>query len=205
MRSTTVTLKIIGAIMKKPLAIILGLVLLAILGGQTYMIYRLHQKLNQFPQSSWPEMTPPLAKTPPKDDLFGNGDWDPYREMQRMQNEMERVFGDAFSRFHINQGFDAFTKLPALDLKEEADRYIVKMDVPGGDASSLRVKLEGRQLSVSMKTERRQDNETDRNYQRRERFLGTFQRTLALPGPVKESAMTSDYKDGVLTLIILKA
>jgi HSP20 family protein len=46
----------------------------------------------------------------------------------------------------------------------------------------------------------------DKNpYHRCERFVGTYQRSSALPGPVKESAMTTDYKNGVLTIIVPKA
>lgn len=125
--------------------------------------------------------------------------------MQRVQNDMERLFGDALSRYHMNQGFGTFTKIPVLDLKEEANRYIVTMNILGADLSSLTTDLENRQLSISMQTERLQDDESNQGFKRRERFTGTFQRSLTLPGPVKESAMTSDYKNGVLTIIIPKA
>ena len=194
--------------MKKPLVIILGLILLAILGGQTYMIYSLQQQLPHSTAKQSPSLNVKGQQGPPDvldDDFFNSGNWDPYQEMQRMQNEMEHVFGNSFSRFHMNRDLDAFTRMPALDLKEESDRYIVKIDMPGADTGSLSIKLEGRQLTVSMKTERQETEENDKNFQRRERFSGTFERSLTLPGPVKESAMKSDYKDGVLTIVIPKA
>ena len=190
--------------MKKPLVIILGVILLGILGGQTYMIYDLQQRLDVKPSPNSNATGQPIPQSPLNDKFFDDA-WDPYREMQRMQNDMERLFGAALSRYHMNQGFGAFTKMPALDLKEEADLYIVKMDVPGADASSLTIDLKDRQLSISMQTERLQDDKSVQGFNRRERFTGTFQRSLTLPGPVKESAMTSDYKNGVLTIIIPKA
>ncbi|MGR9114286.1 MAG: Hsp20/alpha crystallin family protein [Gammaproteobacteria bacterium] len=193
--------------MKKTLVIILGLILLAILGGQTYMIYDLQQQLGRLspkPSLNANDTDRPIPPAPLNDKFFADN-WNPYREMQRMQTEMERLFGNALSRYHKNQDFGTFTKMPALDLKEEADRYIVKMDIPGADLSSLTINLENRQLSISMKTEHLQDDESGQHFKRRERFSGTFQRTLALPGPVKESAMTSDYKDWVLTVIVPKA
>ena len=186
--------------MKNPLVIILGVILLAILGGQTYLIYNLQQRLDT--NSKIPERPFPH---PSLDDKFFDDTWDPYQEMQRMQNNMERLFSSALSRFHMNQDIDAFTKMPALDLKEEAGRYIVKMDIPGADLSTLTVDLEDRQLSISIKTERRHDEDDGQNFKHRERFTGTFQRSLTLPEAVKESAMTSEYKNGVLTLIIPKA
>ena len=107
----------------------------------------------------------------------------------------------------MNSGAGSLTKIPALDLKEEADRYIVSLNLPGADASSLDVKLEGRQLLISVKTEssNEQKGGGDNQYHRRERLVGTFQRSLTLPGPVKESAMTTDYRNGVLTVNIPKA
>ena len=193
--------------MKKPLAIILGLIVLAVLGGQTYMIYNLQQHLRQLTVKESPAGNTEGRQTLPNafdDNLFDHDTWDPYQEMQRMQSHMEQLFGNAMSRYHMNKGFGAFTKMPALDLKEEPNRYVVSMDIPGADTSSLTINLEGRQLSVSMHTERKEDD-NGQHFQRRERFTGTFQRSLTLPGPVKESAMTSDYKDGVLTIAIPKA
>ena len=54
------------------------------------------------------------------DDFINNGNWDPYREMQRMQNEMSQLFGKSMSRFYRNSK-DSLTKMSAFDLKEEAD------------------------------------------------------------------------------------
>ena len=186
--------------MKKPIIIALGIILLIALGVQTYRIHRLHQQISQLKASNPFEL-------PFKDDFSDNGTWDPYQELLRLHNEMEQMLGNSFSRFQMNSDIDSFTKTPALDLKEEADRYIVTVELPGADVSSLNVKLEGQQLFVSVKTERSSEqNEGDKNqYHRRERFIGTFQRSLTLPGPVKESAMTTDYRNGVLTITIPKA
>ena len=195
--------------MKKPITIALGVILLTALGVQTYRVYRLHQQVSRL-QASNPFAMNFKEDLPPKmqpDDDFAPGTWNPYQEMQRMHNEIEQALDNSFSRFQINSGAGSFTKTPALDLKEEKDRYVVTLDLPGADASSLDVKLDGQQLFIFVKTERSSEqNGGDKNqYHRRERFVGTFERSLTLPGPVKESAMKTDYSDGVLTITIPKA
>ena len=146
--------------MRKSLMIPLGLILLAILAGQSYMIYDLKHQLGQFTANRQP-ISKAGRQTAPARPFTGNlsakEPWDPYREMQRMHNDMEALFGNALSRYHMNQDFGAYTKTPALDLKAEPDRYIIKMDMPGADASSLTISLEERTLSISMKTDRMED------------------------------------------------
>ena len=194
--------------MNNRFVIIAGVILFAIIGWQSYMIYSLHQQVQSI---SWPfgsESDEPLFSQTPKDDFFGNDQWDPYKEFQRMQQDIDRTFGNAFSRYHLNRGFSSLTKMPPLDLKEKKDRYIVKMDIPGADLSSLSVNLDGEQLSIAVKSERQSEDQPasgKQNFQRRERFSGTFQRSITLPGPVDNAGMKSDYKDGVLTITIPKA
>ncbi|WP_031434666.1 Hsp20/alpha crystallin family protein [Methylomarinum vadi] len=193
--------------MNKSLVMIAGLILFAIIGWQAYMIYTLHHQVQRLSEPAGID-DESFFNQLPQDDFFGNKTWDPYQEFQRLQQNIDRTFGNAFSRFHLHRGFSSLTKMPALDLKEEADRYIVKMDIPGADTSSLSVDLDGEQLSITVKTEQQDESKPGQgrqHFQRRERFAGTFHRSLTLPGPVNASAMKSDYKNGVLTIIIPKA
>ncbi len=72
--------------------------------------------------------------------------------MQHMQNEMEQLFGDSFSRFHMNTPLGGFTKVPDVDLQEKPDQYIVTVNAPGADLSSMTVKLQDKVLQLSIKT-----------------------------------------------------
>jgi len=192
--------------MQKSMMTGIAVILFIALAIQTYMFFQLKNQVNQMtakntqPQFNLPKMTL-------DDEFMKNDNWDPFQEMQRMQNEMEQVIRDSFSRFHLNSK-NALVKSPRFDLKEESDHYIATLDIPGGKPSSLDVKVDDRQLSISIKTERinEQDNTEENNkFRRQERFSGTYQRSITLPGPVKQSAMTTDYKNGVLTIILPKA
>jgi len=184
----------------------IAIILFVALGIQSYLFFQLKNQVDQISDKSVSHSFQ-LPSMSLDDDFMNNNSWDPYQEMQRMQNEMEQVFGNSFSRFHLNSN-NALTKSPRFDLKEESDRYIATLDIPGGEPSSLDVNVEGQQLFISIKTVRSKEQEEDEGknqYRRQERFSGTYQRSITLPGPVKQSAMTTEYKNGVLTITLPKA
>ncbi len=145
-------------------------------------------------------------KTDEEDNFFKDNDWYPYAEIQRMQKEMDKVFGESFSRFHKKMPLGSFNKTPDLNLQEKNDRYIVTLNTPGANESSLNVSLKDRQLNISIKTDHREETKDveDDQYRYRERFMGEYNRTLTLPGPVNSTRMKTDYRKGVLTITIPK-
>jgi len=201
--------------MKNETIAAIAAVLVIILGIQAYTMFRLNDRLNQlsgfYSQTGEPQTLSNLPKSnrPKSDDdeFFKDRTWNPYAEIQYMQNEMEQMFDDSFSRFHMKTPLGSLSKTPDVDLKEKSDRYIVTVNAPGADESSIDVKLEDQVLRISIKTEHAQDETDEKNgqYQYRERFVGQFQRALTLPGPANATKMTTEYHNGVLTITIPKA
>ncbi|MDF1584637.1 MAG: Hsp20/alpha crystallin family protein [Methyloprofundus sp.] len=193
---------------------------IVVFGIQAYMIRGMHNKLDkiteQKPQvASAPTYIPPLDKlikpaptpAPSLDDkLFNDPAWNPYKEMQRMQRQMDQIFGDSFSRFHSYAATDDFIKEPDVNLQEKSGNYIVTVNAPGADESTLNVKIEGQKLHISIKSEHSKDVADDKEgyYQYHERFKGEYQRILGLPGPVNANKMTTEYENGVLTITVPK-
>jgi HSP20 family protein len=139
------------------------------------------------------------------DDLFNGRAWNPYEEMQHMQDEMELLFGDSFSRFHLNFPLGSLSKSPDVDLQEKVDQYIVTVNAPGANESSINVKLEGSVLDIAIKTEQgTEDNDQNKDYKYRERFIGEFKRVITLPGAADAAKMKTEYHNGVLTITIPK-
>jgi len=201
--------------MKNETIAAIAAVLVIILGIQAYTMFRLNDRLNQlsgfYSQTGEPQSLSNLPKSnhPKSDDdeFFKDRTWNPYAEIQHMQNEMEQMFDDSFSRFHMKTPLGSLSKTPDVDLKEKSDRYIVTVNAPGADESSIDVKLEDQVLRISIKTEHAKDETDDKNgkYQYRERFVGQFQRALTLPGPANAAKMNTEYHNGVLTITIPKA
>ncbi|MDD5323199.1 MAG: Hsp20/alpha crystallin family protein [Methylococcales bacterium] len=201
---------------KNPIIFAIAAVLVIVLGIQAYMIFQLNDRLQQLGgqenQAGSPQLKIPklphlnFPKQGSDDELFKDQPWSPYEEMQRMQKEMEQLFGDSFSRFHMNTPLGSLSKVPDVDLQEKSDQYVVTVNVPGADESSLEVKLEDRILHISIKTEHAEDQTDEKNgqYSFRERFMGEFHRTLTLPDPADAAKMKTDYHNGVLTITIPK-
>lgn len=198
--------------MKNETIATIAAVAIIVLGIQTYMVFKLNDRINllsgQAGQAdSFQFKLPALPKlAEPKPNANDDNAWNPYEEMQRMQHEMEQVFGDSFSRFHMNAPLGSLSKIPDVDLQEKADRYVVVINVPGADESTLETKLEGQRLYISIKTEHAKDETDDKTgaYKYRERFVGEFERVVTLPGAVDSTKMTTDYRNGVLTITIPK-
>jgi HSP20 family protein len=176
----------------------------------------MNDRLNQFfgpltqteSQVKFPKLSKPtLPKPALEDDFFKDRSWDPYAEMQHMQDEMEQMFGESFSRFHMHNPLDNLSKSPDVDLQDKQDRYIVTVNVPGADASTMDVKLnDDRLLHISIKTEHSKDETDEKNgqYQYRERFVGEFHRVLTLPGPADAAKLKTEFHNGVLTITLPK-
>lgn len=141
---------------------------------------------------------------------FNAQSWDPYQEIQRMQHEMDQMFNEAFGRFDRSPDFKHLyrdrTVTPDIDLKDEGDKYIAMVDLPGAEESDLSVTLENQILTISGKQNYEQQS-TDPlgNTVFRERRSGTFSRSITLPEPVKESGMQTELDNGVLKITIPKA
>ena len=201
----------------------LMLVLIVLVAVEGYFLYGMHGKLTAImppekERSSMPDDPvdePALAaSSAPRvhvESLFRDAldtEWDPFVEMQRMRQEMDRLFAHSFNRLRMAPGFesraDGYTFGPEMDLTDEGDHYLVRMNIPGADQSNLRVKLDGRVLTVLGKVEERIEK-NEGQVIRMERRSGQFQRSVTLPGPVDATSMKSDFKNGVLTVTIPKA
>jgi HSP20 family molecular chaperone IbpA len=198
--------------MKNSVVIIISALLLFAFGMQVFMFYRIHEKLDQ---RFALEKNLNLSSHQGSDTWIQDSDnLNPYEELLRMRNQMEQLFNDSMSRLHKDFATDSFTKMPAIDLKDETDRYVVTADIPGADESSLDVALKGRELTIAIKTENvneetdagnvKEQTEGNNKYQLRERFSGEFKRSLTLPGAVNQAGMKTKYDKGVLTITLPK-
>ncbi|MCK9604870.1 MAG: Hsp20/alpha crystallin family protein [Methylomonas sp.] len=202
--------------MKNNTFAVIATVLVVILGIQAYMLYHLNARVDQLASQNQsikaspgtrPNIPKPLTPKPlPQEDFLNSQPWNPYEEMQRMQDEVEKMFGESFSRFHLNAPLGSLSKTPEVDLQDKADHYRVTVNAPGADEASIVVKLDGQLLNITIKTEqgKQQDDDKNDSYRYRERFVGEFHRLLTLPGPVDSERMQTEYRNGVLTVTIPK-
>ncbi len=102
---------------------------------------------------------------------------------------------------HMNINVKRFT--PYLDVAENKDEVLVKVDVPGIDEKDFSVSLSGDNLII--KGERKEDKEEkEKHYHRIERCYGNFQRIIALPVSVNADKINAEYENGVLEIHLPK-
>jgi HSP20 family protein len=128
--------------------------------------------------------------------------WDPVQEMMTLREAMNQLFEDSFVRPAGARGGQSF--VPALDLSETADGFVVEASLPGLKAEDLEITLENNVLTIKGET-RREAEENKRNYHRVERSFGSFQRTIGLPSTVKADQINASLNNGILRLDIPKA
>ncbi len=91
---------------------------------------------------------------------------------------------------------------PAVDVLEEKEKIVVKVEAPGVDEKDLRVTFEDGVLTVT--GERQFERRDDRNYHRIERAYGSFTRSFTLPRSVDASQIVANYRNGVLEIEVPK-
>ena len=131
--------------------------------------------------------------------------WEPFRELASLQNEVNRLFNTAFDTPAAGAGNGGSVRrwMPAMDLVETGDHFVLRADLPGLSEDDVKVELEDNVLTVS--GERRSEHETQKEgYHRVERAFGTFSRSLTLPEGVNPEAVEANFDRGVLEVRIPK-
>jgi len=131
--------------------------------------------------------------------------YEPWTLLNQLQRDLERSFETLRSELFRGEGevSAAVGWAPAVDIREEADRYVVQADLPGVKPDDIEVSLEKGVLTIKghRETEAKEERE---NYRRVERIYGSFFRRFTLPETVDEEKIEAKYDNGVLTIIIPK-
>ena len=97
------------------------------------------------------------------------------------------------------------TTLPAVNIEEKPDHFLVCLALPGMQREDLKIEVDQGILSVSAEVEESsQDTDTAGNFTRREFNYQSFKRSFTLPDSVKADALTAKYEDGILRIHLPK-
>jgi HSP20 family protein len=129
--------------------------------------------------------------------------WEPLREIGSVQNEINRLFNTFFDT-PVSAGEGVGRRwLPAMDLVESDDHFLLRADLPGMGEDDVKLELEDGVLTVS--GERKAEHEERKEgYHRLERAYGSFSRSLTLPEGVDPAAVEASFDRGVLEVRIPK-
>ena len=127
--------------------------------------------------------------------------WDPTRDLDTLQGDVNRLFDSFFGRRETAVGNDYGSRrwIPAMDLVETDEHLVLRADLPGVDRDNVEIEVKDGVLTIS--GERRAEHEDKREgFHRVERSFGRFSRSLELPQGIAADSVQARFERGVLEL-----
>ncbi len=121
--------------------------------------------------------------------------YEPWGLLSQLQRELERG---------VAEGSTATAEwAPAVDIKEEANRFVIYADIPGVKPEEIDISMHDGVLTI--KGEKSSESKTEKDgYKRVERTYGSFYRRFSLPDTANPDAISASSKNGVLEIVIPK-
>jgi len=130
--------------------------------------------------------------------------WRLVRELEEMTRGFDDFFGPsllpAIRRRLLSEEKDW---VPALEVVEKDDRYVVKAELPGIKESDVELSVQDAVLTLKGEKKTEDDVKGD-SYYWTERSYGRFSRTISVPSNVDAEKIAATYHDGVLEIDLPK-
>jgi HSP20 family protein len=122
--------------------------------------------------------------------------WDPMMQIERMQHELDRMFGRAEAAVGPRP---SGKWLPEVDVEQTQAATVYRFDLPGLKSDQTKVGVHDHLLTIS--GERQEEHEEKhQGYLRQECSVGRFERNMQLPADVNDEDIAASFADGVLTV-----
>ncbi len=131
--------------------------------------------------------------------------YDPWSLLSQVQRELNRAFEGRLPEEESGDNTRVVTSswVPAVDIREEPDRFVLRADLPGIDPKDIEITMEEGVLTI--KGERNIEEESSEGqYHRIERARGTFYRRFSLPDTADPERIEAHGRNGVLEIVIPK-
>jgi len=119
--------------------------------------------------------------------------------VDELEGEMNRMMDSVFGRTRREMSF-----IPSMDVLEEKDAYVVKLEAPGMTKDDIEISMEDGVLFVRGEKKLETVDEKEGKYHVIERRSGKFYRSVVLPQAVEVGGIGAEFKDGVLTVKLPK-
>ena len=130
--------------------------------------------------------------------------YDPFRDMRNLQDEVNRLFSSSFSRGEGgDNGLTRGAWSPSVDIFENKNEIVLEAEMPGVNADDVNISIENNVLTLSGERRFEKKDESD-NFHRVERSYGSFSRSFTLPSTVSSENAQAEFENGVLRLKLAK-
>jgi HSP20 family protein len=132
--------------------------------------------------------------------------WDPFRELDELQNRISTLFGRAPVRKEgeKQEALRVAEWAPLVDITEDDKEYTIKAELPDVKKDDLKISVQNDVLSIS--GERKYEKEEkNKKYHRVERAYGNFLRSFTVPEDADADRVSAEFKDGLLQIHLPKS
>lgn len=130
--------------------------------------------------------------------------WNPFRELEEMQNRLSSFFGRTPLRGLGEESMTVSEWTPLVDITEDDKEYLIKAELPEVKKEDVKVTVEDGVLTIT--GERKfEKEEKGKKYHRIERAYGSFMRSFTLPEAAAGDKVSAEFKDGVLKVHLPKS
>jgi HSP20 family molecular chaperone IbpA len=164
--------------------------------------------------SAWAESSPspsPMASPNASNSSAATpapGTWDPFADMQRMQNDMDQFFSKAMNQFGMNQDFLTMRNEPgfasSLNVRDKGDHYEVDAFLPGAEMNDVKVTTEpNNSLRIAASQAKDEKNKSKTGETEVAQF-GEYQQLVRLPGDARTKDFKLDRKQNEVVISVPK-
>ena len=123
--------------------------------------------------------------------------------MTRKNAWLPSLLEDIFDEKLTESGFNTMKSLPAVNIEEQEDKYVLELAAPGKTKKDFDIELDNDLLTISSEIKEEHKTE-DKDFTRREFSYESFRRSFTLPDSVDTSKVKANYKNGVLLVDLPK-
>ena len=128
--------------------------------------------------------------------------WNEPAKLAGRRNWIENFFAET-DDFFKTMNFDFTNNVPAMNVKEEKDFFMIDLAVPGMKREDFKVEVDRGVLMISAATEEKREEKTD-EYKRQEFSFRNFKRSFWLPDSINPDQIVATYENGLLKLKLPK-
>lgn len=128
--------------------------------------------------------------------------YEPWSLVSQWHKDLDRLFENRFPATG-ESGQTVSDWVPPADIREEKDRFVLVLDVPGVEPADIDVSMENGILSIRGERKAGARSESE-GYRRVERVAGTFFRRFTLPDTANADSVSARTTNGVLEVVIPK-
>ena len=132
--------------------------------------------------------------------------WDPFRELDELQNRLSTLFGRAPIRKNgsKDEALAVAEWAPVVDIVEDDNEYLIKAELPEVKKEDVKVTVQDNVLTISGERQYEKE-EKGKKYHRVERAYGSFARSFSLPEDADGEKVAAEFKNGVLMVHLPKS